>query len=1366
MASLNEFEINGYREISNSNEKTTMSLLHITYLLLTQHLFESSDIRKRLPFRIYSFCLERDIPLDTPLRNIEHVFPKSLHTEIGRSFLTDPRVSKMGLHGRRIPSKTFSDLSKFTAALKTRDFPRTEPNGQGLYHSFREMQETMNARLLPVHDLWLAKLKRRELVEHAWSQIRENEAIRVVCSPENTREIAKLVTQLLEVAVAGMPAGSVSETMVKTFINASVFADVILSKALMKEVFLCYEERFQSYLAFSIFYQAALADIVGPDLLIGLNKIGYLLGFQGSKSRPYISEFASKDGFEKPLFREYRIVEICSELQKADKLNYLMTRKNKGFDVYSPRSFSNPLRITQSIDGEVSIGRTTGYKLIDESLVPPGQTLLSKKQKNLVIPLGRNAFHHQEKDHSFEIAYLEPSIFQSQDFSGLFFLHSLEEKMDIFQNVVQVNSATKPNLSRKIYEHRRWGAPSSWLPRIDPTDLRACEAISSELNDSEERQRANRIFAEDWEMFEVPSSYTPGIVKLAGSLLAGEMRVEDCNFGPIEVDMKSGERRNRVICRVSRRQKTIERVMNHPLKMVQSQINLEYLDEGLTNFLPGTSPTIQSPTRFLPILQSDEAIVIANLDVKQCFDSLRWRPASFSNRMAYSRDFLSNNGFAEGADIHWNVLMEYFIGSLSQNSFKFYTKTNTFPLRGSLPTGFVLSPTLWHFLVLPLCFHLQEMKRQGKIFAWDLCGDDLMIVAPANISKTLKYEILRPWLDFAEDLELGFHFFKNYKDSMVPLHPSTKSLTFEDFIVHDSNADFVDQAWSKPWPRAAPFYHAGVALFGDQICVTPRLYYDPEASIDKIRRGRELRLCLAQSSHRRFGNQSQFLPTFLLRGFQLPELSTGALANLVIGAAKFEDKHISGSDQLALMLWGPRSPICRRQFDRKKAFNDPVYSSIMPNDFEINRLEKSGGKAVATRIDTVATGMYFFDGNPITKVTLAKLEKIEKKDDPIPYRIDDPIVGKTIISEENIENPVTAEELLASSSKQLVRYDKQGRPIFFKLVNGSSSVVPSLLFDDRKNVISKTYTFTEEDLLREIRIIKDRRAKEREELAKKKEVENQEKRVQRLAEKYPRYVKNWDIKKAQEALREWFVLCKETPKNSDLKKKVQDLETLVIKLSELEELAFLILQGAGGSHFSEEISAKESIVNRNEGRWIYVARKLMSNPKMLDKSKGKPLELALVRLPCLAFTLRHDLWSDVARAAFVHLTQEGGVVVPYFKGTKAKGVEVWRAGFFKKEWPRRVLRSMNSPYFPAEGDETEELNPINVKFLTTVQTTDLVDLCRKQKKLLNRYEKTFESHRKIYGNRDTTNQTAEAYSISRQEIDELIGILMGSGTLL
>ena len=48
----------------------------------------------------------------------------------------------------------------------------------------------------------------------------------------------------------------------------------------------------------------------------------------------------------------------------------------------------------------------------------------------------------------------------------------------------------------------------------------------------------NRIFAEDWEMFEIPSSYTHGIVKLAWSLLAGEMRVEDCNFGPIEVDMK------------------------------------------------------------------------------------------------------------------------------------------------------------------------------------------------------------------------------------------------------------------------------------------------------------------------------------------------------------------------------------------------------------------------------------------------------------------------------------------------------------------------------------------------------------------------------------------------------------------------------------------------------------------------------------------------------------------------------------------------------------------------------------------------------------------------------------------------------------
>jgi hypothetical protein len=205
---------------------------------------------------------------------------------------------------------------------------------------------------------------------------------------------------------------------------------------------------------------------------------------------------------------------------------------------------------------------------------------------------------------------------------------------------------------------------------------------------------------------------------------------------------------------------------------------------------------------------------LCNMDVKSCFDNVNLKHPNFLNRLELGLGRIENLVSKEAAQFLRFIFKDYLHANLVLHK-KFHFKKSKaknassihLPKEGTLPTGFVLSPALWLTLALPAVLETEKRRAEGKLFSYDLCGDDLMALAPRGLPEEDKEKICEPWFALAKDLDLRFHFFKNYKDKRVYYHEKWK------FLFDGRLEQHFRSAWVNKFPAySIPVFHAGTVL--------------------------------------------------------------------------------------------------------------------------------------------------------------------------------------------------------------------------------------------------------------------------------------------------------------------------------------------------------------------------------------------------------------------------------------------------------------------------------------------------------------------------------------------------------------------------
>ena len=841
----------------------TVSMLPITFGLLVSHLHIKNDHFRTKILDAYTASRLAKVKTGTPLSEI----PEEVKSKL-IPVLESPYAAHWGLMGKLPHPNLIPDLEAFVKKMKLKKIQ--DPFVMNLHQS-------------------LVQFKKETKDRGYWESLPISDA---TCFSANraAQSLAKITKLLLEMAWAGRPKSednSLSTSHHNNLMNAYIFCEVRLETQLLQEMQHVYKEYMSDYIPWALLYELCYGAEKGADLALNLTKWGWLLGWHGSSNHLFrypTQNYSDMAGTR--LFPSYPFYfdQLC---------------RFKPNSKHERPHFTNNIRYSL-VDGQPAVGTLEGYYILDRSVFGL-DSLIDESAKHEIFPTCECAFKPQlTPRHNFRVWFLDLKSLYDNTMKSSIFTSPIHAKR-AFHKIIKVNAVTKLPKSKEHYKDKRWPDQFSKYVSADfqPEQLRSI-AKSDHVLLEDLRLLLPETYEDDFSFHEITSEY----IDRAFDLLQNPQT----HFKPNMCFSKTtSSGKVRIVCDENQDQKIIDKILNHLLQIIIQKINIDFFGGRLSTYLKGCSPMLRTMERFRDSISGKE-IDIANLDVKSCFDSINLKHPNFLKRLKDSTNVISDLVGRGAAALTKRILASYLHDNIVFFESIAFCSTSgiKMPKEGTLPTGFVLAPSLWMTLALPAAIKTSKWVNDGKILDWDLCGDDLMLIAEHGVLNNQgRKQILEPWFDLAKDLDFRYHFFKTYKeDKKYPL--SERKAAYFQFSTNEQAAHC---AWAVKFPkRSIPILHGGCALARGKLIETV-------TSLQKSQHAVENRLHqeLFKSKQCR---TSLFVPAEILRRSQTPSDFVVCLGSPQEPSLIGEGQSTSNrpDDTLRRILYGARIPSGRLYF--------------------------------------------------------------------------------------------------------------------------------------------------------------------------------------------------------------------------------------------------------------------------------------------------------------------------------------------------------------------------------------------------------------------------------------------------------------------
>lgn len=849
----------------------TVSMLPVTFGLLSSHMHTRNDHFRTCILEAYALTRLKGVPIGGKIdwNSLDEKTKEKLEP-----VLTSRYAAHWGLMGIDPDPNLVSDLKDFVQ--KSNNQKRRHTKG-----FIRNLSQSLDAFKKKTADkpYWKGRKLEDILKDH-----------RLTCFSTNTpaRHLAQLTQLLLELAWSGRPE-DFSKFHHINLANAYLFCEVRLEHQLLSEMQQLYTEM-PDYIPWAPLYELCHGAEKGADLAINLTKWGWLLGWHGSESQAYRypTKHSKKIGCQ--LFPSYpfHLDQIC--------------RLNPDLERTAP-TFRSKTRYGV-VDGQPAIGELDGYYVTDRSLFQPGK-MIDESEKQEVLPTCEFAYRPQSTPrHGFRVWFLElKSLYDATMHSSVFTRHIHAKRA--FHLIVKTNPVTKPPQDGDPYKDKRW-----------PLEFEKYFATNFDLDAMRALAKTDELLINDLHGV-IPEEEFEAHVDLAfDALLNPEVKTDPNNCFTIQHGEKT-----RTVCNEGAEQKAIDKIINHLIQVVLQKINIDFFGGRVSTYLKGCSPVLRTMERFRSSIDGRE-IDVANLDVKSCFDSVNLLHPNFKSRMEAGLTLISTLVSPKASDLVRRVMIDHLHEGMRSGRISFTAEPGTrMPKAGTLPTGFVLAPSLWTCLALPAAYSLSRDVLNGNLLDWDLCGDDLMVIAEHGKPEQTLHQTLTPWFYLAENLGLKFHFFKAYKEGPKK---SAVSAKFVDYFKFATNDQRPQSAWAVKFPkRSIPLLHGGCALArGKLIETVTSLRKDSSDVNDRL-----VQELFKTKQHQ----TSAFVPSRLLdsRGHQ--DCSSVRLGENPSPMVRGRTPGGQPDTMLRSMLYRPRSPFGRSYFrsdNQREIEEDPSIAAL------------------------------------------------------------------------------------------------------------------------------------------------------------------------------------------------------------------------------------------------------------------------------------------------------------------------------------------------------------------------------------------------------------------------------------------------------
>jgi len=793
--------------------KTTINQAFCAFGLLSSHFFASQSPHTTAFLDYYFRVKTAQFKGTELLIDAFQRFDPELQTLTAKLLLLTP-LPNFGCFGEAHPEC----LPTLTAIKSTKE--------KSLKNLIKELK-----KVSPIFDPVYKEVSNETLISQAQAYLKNHQTLTVHAANKQGIKFVKIVKALFDIAALVAPKHRIKNFKYHHNIVNEAFltADIKIPTDLAQDIHRSYVDTFKDHVPISVFLTLLYQSNLGVDRLPNLATLGHLFGFSGHETNNFnylkkhnsnLTSFIS----EKYNLHYDMVCRIQRRINTSAPPTHLDYYDGEVQTTFLPESVPlnrSPFYLSNLKDGP-AVGHSAGKRIVDHTNVDYGDNFTEEKFK----------FKFE-----FDIRLLTTANQARGGRSSLF----TNERHEIraFQALVETNPITRPDLSlRKPIVNKKW------LPIFDEylktdfsmeqllgvlkQDLAFFVKIRPTVRNLYKKVQKNRsaikkltdeeiedYFQNNTELFD-PLDYE------SKTLFAYYRRAADLWFEELKVDpvfktrkivtiKQTKGKKTRVVCRTPLDVALFEKFSNRIFQVVYQHININVFGLAVSNYLPGTSAPLSTMERFKAAIEHTD-IDLCNLDVKSCFDSVNLLHPNFEKRLDLGLLEIEKLIAKPAADFLKFVFKDFLLQNIKEDKFLF-KKSKTYkgdlPVKGALPTGFVLSPALWLVLALPALVKTQEQVKKGNLLCYDLCGDDFIAAAPRNTPEDIKEEISKPWFELASDLDLKFHFFKNYTDCRVPVADKWKHL-FDDKKKATQESK---SAWVSCFPaRSIPIFHGGVCL--------------------------------------------------------------------------------------------------------------------------------------------------------------------------------------------------------------------------------------------------------------------------------------------------------------------------------------------------------------------------------------------------------------------------------------------------------------------------------------------------------------------------------------------------------------------------
>jgi len=848
------------------NDFRSISLLYPTFATLTSHLFDANSLCRTWLLDYYLFVRELDIKGSTPLKDLYSTLPKELKLTLARILVFTP-FARLGFFGGTSTPEFLEDLKIIANRLKQEDSvcPFNFATALGCV--------AKKSYMIPVCP-YTTRKSDKSILKQAEVILADNTLTAFAINNDAMR-LAKVTKSLLDIAQCTTPLDRCAKVAYHTnlFKNAFLSAEIAVPYDLLGDIRESYGS-YRNFFPLCVFYSLCYQTSLGKHLVPSVETMGFILGFRGPNSARYSYIRSFGDTLGTFISKKYnlRYDRVCDIVFHAKNTNEAFTVSNQKSEVVDIRDLprrDNPYR-NSYVEGEGEVlGRSRGTYIIDHNCIDYEQKMTAM-------------------EHSFqfpyEVRFLSTRSRMTRSLKSSAFTRN-HHLIKAFCTVVDVNPVTKPDLTKRPeVNDKRWlpifdeylktdfsiaalaavlKTDEVFFKKLQPKLLKLSRALKGKsLKDAEDLCKISyagisfpSIIDAPYDAGDEGERYQMSLYKDMLDLWVEESKNPILPSPVTIVIKKLNNAKGRTVCRQPIVISLFESFANRVWQVIYQKIN-RGMGYPVSNYLPGLAVPLYSMERIADSLDGKD-FAMCNMDVKSCFDNINLLHPNFLSALADGLSKIKDCVGEGPATFLSRMFKDYLYENTKLGMFKFKKSKLCpevpIPKEGALPTGFVLSPALWLTLALPAILETHARVSEGTLFSFDLCGDDMIAVAPRGLSEALKAKVCEPWFTLANKLDLKFHFFKNYKDGRVHFNPKWSFL-------FDGNSPWVDR-----FPAySVPVFHAGTIL-ADKRHVETITALDP----DKM----EGKLYSALSKRVRDGG-ANFLPFIMMASLSLhPNLS-------------------------------------------------------------------------------------------------------------------------------------------------------------------------------------------------------------------------------------------------------------------------------------------------------------------------------------------------------------------------------------------------------------------------------------------------------------------------------------------------------------